>query len=448
MPLKSPQPVEADPPITGMSKLVVIEDDPTDRLLLRELLDSGAALGLQMQEADSAAAGKALVDADTACVLIDNMLPDGYGLELVSELRAAWPLLAIIMITGTGDEEIAAEALRRGANDYLAKKRMSSSRLQIAIQQALESNQLAAVMQRKQAQIALLSELVDSADDLLFVVDVRREAIVMGNAATRRALGRSDEDLGQCPAPVAHLFKAGDAAWHSLRGLLERMSPVRFQTTAWVGQYVGRPIEISARLATQNGRQFVIGIGRDVSELRSLQADLLQQTALDSQTGLPNQSAFLLQFEALSRVDEGEVQLWLLAAIHMKELTAVSRDIGPEALAEWRQQLAQSLRAASEPSGGCVGVFSPRTFLMALPVEDLASSRQVLERLQTTIHQQMRRVLAGLPARAVKHSASGKPAFGALLGPPALLTDADAVGRVVELAGEAELSGRLRVRRA
>ena len=59
------------------AELVVIDDDPTDLLLLRELLDHGNAVGMVLSEASTLEAGAALIGAQTLCVVIDNELPDG-----------------------------------------------------------------------------------------------------------------------------------------------------------------------------------------------------------------------------------------------------------------------------------------------------------------------------------------------------------------------------------
>jgi len=430
---------------SDLPTIVLIEDDANDRLLVREVLEAGEAVGLRLVEAENALDGRTLVDAATACVLIDNMLPDGYGLDLVGELRAAWPALAIIMITGTGDEEIATQALRRGADDYLPKHRMTPGNLHRAIHDAIDKHQLAAVMDRRQAQFELLSALMDTAEDLLFVVDIRREAVVMGNAATRRALGRADDDLGESPAPAANLFKAGEAAWYSLRALVARLSPARFETTVWVGNYVGRPVEISARLVNQSGRQFVIGIGRDISERKNIQADLLRHAAIDPQTELPTNSAFLLQMAALTRDTEST---WMLAAVHVSVLEAITRDINPETLGDWRLRIARLLLDGATQDGGCVGVSSNKTFLLALPVANLKQARDQLDSLQAALVELMKSLPKAAQPLASRSNFGGRVAFGGLIGHPESLVGALQLERVVGLAGEAELTGSQKLVRA
>jgi len=54
-------------------------------------------------------------------VLLDYRLPDADGLDLLQQLRSAFPDMAIVFMTAYGSEEVAVEALRGGADDYLIK---------------------------------------------------------------------------------------------------------------------------------------------------------------------------------------------------------------------------------------------------------------------------------------------------------------------------------------
>src|ERR687896_1359884 len=62
-----------------------------------------------------------LVDDDVAIVLLDHQLPDASGLDVLDAIRARPNPPAVVVITAHGNESLAAAALRRGADDYLAK---------------------------------------------------------------------------------------------------------------------------------------------------------------------------------------------------------------------------------------------------------------------------------------------------------------------------------------
>ncbi|MEL6554949.1 MAG: tetratricopeptide repeat protein [Cyanobacteria bacterium J06621_11] len=58
---------------------------------------------------------------DYDLVLLDLHLPDGQGIDLIKQLRQQTPKVPVVVITGVQDEEIAAAALREGAQDYVIK---------------------------------------------------------------------------------------------------------------------------------------------------------------------------------------------------------------------------------------------------------------------------------------------------------------------------------------
>jgi two-component system, chemotaxis family, response regulator WspR len=101
-------------------KLLVIEDDVDQRELIREtLIDSfGSATVVVAVGSRCEALVQDLASFDL--ILSDYNLPDTTGLELLSDLRARCGT-PVIMVTGENVAQIAAEAIRRGATDYVVK---------------------------------------------------------------------------------------------------------------------------------------------------------------------------------------------------------------------------------------------------------------------------------------------------------------------------------------
>ena len=99
-------------------RLLVVDDDPDIARLLGALL---SRLGFTDVTYVSTA-DEALQAADRAdIVLLDHQLPDAEGLDLLRSLRIRPSSPGLVMITAHGNEALAAEALRRGADDYLVK---------------------------------------------------------------------------------------------------------------------------------------------------------------------------------------------------------------------------------------------------------------------------------------------------------------------------------------
>ncbi|MEO8450049.1 MAG: response regulator [Gemmatimonadota bacterium] len=99
-------------------RVLIIDDDPMMVTLVRKLL---LANGYHhISEASSAA--DALSKAELAdLILLDYQLPDANGVDLIPRLQARANPPSIIMVTGEGNETLAATALRAGAADYLPK---------------------------------------------------------------------------------------------------------------------------------------------------------------------------------------------------------------------------------------------------------------------------------------------------------------------------------------
>src|SRR6185436_4545879 len=105
----------------GGMAILIADDDPEARARLeRALRESGD--GWDVCHAASAKEALALVTrADVECVLLDYRLPDADGLSCLRELRRVRPDVPVLMVTGSGSEEVAVEAMKCGVGDYVVK---------------------------------------------------------------------------------------------------------------------------------------------------------------------------------------------------------------------------------------------------------------------------------------------------------------------------------------
>ena len=102
-----------------MSELLLIDDDQQ----LCELLGSWLSQeGFVVRAChDGSSARRALADSAPAAVVLDVMLPDGSGLELLKQLRNDHPDLPVLMLSARGEPLDRILGLELGADDYLAK---------------------------------------------------------------------------------------------------------------------------------------------------------------------------------------------------------------------------------------------------------------------------------------------------------------------------------------
>jgi two-component system nitrogen regulation response regulator GlnG len=102
-----------------VTTLLVVDDEPSILYSFRGVF---AENGIQVLTAETVAEGLRQFHAGKPdVVVLDLKLPDGSGLEVFEEIRAAAPKLPVIFITAHGTTKSAIEAMKHGAFDYLVK---------------------------------------------------------------------------------------------------------------------------------------------------------------------------------------------------------------------------------------------------------------------------------------------------------------------------------------
>lgn len=118
-------------------RVLYAEDDPADReLTLHHLRRSAPDIQVRVASTGQETL-EALRDEAFDVVLLDYRLPDVDGLQLLRDVLSAAPNVPVLMVTGSGDHEVAVAALKTGAMDYVIKKPGHLDRLPSAIREAL-----------------------------------------------------------------------------------------------------------------------------------------------------------------------------------------------------------------------------------------------------------------------------------------------------------------------
>ena len=119
-------------------KILICDDDPADRKLVRAYLQQLTGREVVLLEAGRTeeiqdALDKGRIDL----VLMDNQMPGKSGMEWLAEI-AERQLAPVVMLTGSGTEEVAVQALQEGAVGYLSKNNLSQEKLVDTIDAALD----------------------------------------------------------------------------------------------------------------------------------------------------------------------------------------------------------------------------------------------------------------------------------------------------------------------
>jgi len=172
-------------------RILLVEDDDADALIVRELLADGLPGARVERVTNLADARRGVHDAD--CVLLDMGLPDADGITGVERLVAETRDTAVVVLTGAASELHGVRAVAAGAQDYLVKGRVDDQLLARSIRYAIERQRAArltrdlfAAERRRADNTRMERALIPS--PLLRSSDV--------TVAVRYSAGREDAELG------------------------------------------------------------------------------------------------------------------------------------------------------------------------------------------------------------------------------------------------------------
>lgn len=172
------------------TRVLLVEHDPADAgLILEALADRGHGL-FQVEWVTQLGAALARIGGGGfEVVLLDLALPDGQGIEAFERVWLAAPDALILVLSGASDEETARQAVRRGAQDYVAKGHVDAHWLPRALRYNIERRAARVALRDSEARFRAIS---DASPLGIFVADLA-ERCVYTNAAYRGISGLSPE---------------------------------------------------------------------------------------------------------------------------------------------------------------------------------------------------------------------------------------------------------------
>ena len=228
-------------------RILYIEDDPGLARLLQKRLGKA---GYTVDIAADGAEGIAKYEADSYDILfVDQSLPVYEGLEVLRILGSRGPLPPTIMITGTGDERVAVEAMKLGAGDYIIKD-VGTKYLELlpsVIEKVLQQRH--AVEEKQRAEEAYQA-VVEHSLQGLHILQGGREAFV--NSAYAKMFGYTEEELlALSTEQIRDLVHPEDQelAWGHYRDRIEeKPAPQRYEfrvirkdgSVRWVETFASR----------------------------------------------------------------------------------------------------------------------------------------------------------------------------------------------------------------
>lgn len=134
---------------TGSTRILLVEDNRADAVLLQEMLTRDAQGRFELCWTTSLRETLERIERERFdAVFLDLSLPDSQGLDTIARLCAAAPAMPVLVMTGLTDEQVATEAVRCGAEDYLVKGQTDARSMIRAVRYAI---------QRKRAEAELIA---------------------------------------------------------------------------------------------------------------------------------------------------------------------------------------------------------------------------------------------------------------------------------------------------
>lgn len=262
------------------ARLLVVDDDEGIGRLIAKTLER---YGHQVARATAGAGALAwLQDHPADLLLLDLKLGDINARDLVAQLHERGLSVPHIIITGQGDERVAAEMMRHGALDYLVKDTDFLAFLPEVVRRALDllekERRLHAAEEALRREFAFTSAVLDTCGALIVVLD-RDGRIIRFNRAAEKVSGRRFEEVHSRSYFDLFLWPEDrESVREVFRRLLEGEPFVEHSHALRTASNERRLITWSStRLVTESPSVgHIITTGIDVTESRRLEKEVLQ----------------------------------------------------------------------------------------------------------------------------------------------------------------------------
>jgi len=205
-----------DTGLARMTKILVVDDSAVDRRLAAGLLEGLDGIDVQTAEHGEQAIEVMGCEAPDL-VLIDLMMPGMSGLELVESIRANFPQVATVLMTSRGNEDLAIQALLKGAASYVPKREMATE-LATTVKSVIQSTKHVRSHHR------LMSCLTETTSKFLLDNDCQLIAPLVGHVQDVLNHVRFGDETDRMQVGVALDEALANAIYH---GNLEISSDVR-----------------------------------------------------------------------------------------------------------------------------------------------------------------------------------------------------------------------------
>ena len=268
-------------------EVLLVEDNPGDARLIQELLSDAKMACFEIEVVERLSDSlEALSERRFDVVLLDLSLPDSSGLDTLKKVLSSTQQVAIIILTALSDEDLAVEAMRKGAQDYLVKGHVDEHLLSRAIRYAIERRRAEEALRQSEEKYRTI---LDSVEEGYFEVDLAGKLTFFNDSLSKMTGSSKDELMGVNYHQYTDSENA-ESVYQVFNKVYRTGEPAKgFDWEITVKDGSKKHIDVSVSLIRDSEGQPIgfRGIMRDVTARKKMEAELLQtrdfiQNILDS----------------------------------------------------------------------------------------------------------------------------------------------------------------------
>ncbi|MBM4053742.1 MAG: response regulator [Planctomycetes bacterium] len=260
--------------------ILIIDDSPEDREMYKRYLSVPGINTYNFIEAENGEDGLTVIkEHKPDCVLLDYLLPDTNGIDFINDAlnKPGNNDIAFVLLTGYGNEMVAINAMKSGAQDYLVKDKLNSDLLLRTVRYAIEKKQSDKTIRINQER---LQAILDYTTSVIYIKDLEGRYVLINkqyekifHVCGENIIGKTDFDI--FPDKIAKNFVEND------RMVIKTSNPVEIEEETPHNGGLHTYISVKFPLFDPMGKiNAVCSISTDISGRKQMEASLLKNNLL------------------------------------------------------------------------------------------------------------------------------------------------------------------------
>ncbi|WP_016956331.1 diguanylate cyclase [Catenovulum agarivorans] len=281
------------------STVLVVDDSETDRLIFERYLTQAHQNFEVISYAEPSTLASILKMVQVDCVILDFNLAGETSIQHIATIHEVSPYTGVVMITGVGDEKVAATAFKSGVDDYLSKNDVSQSRLTAVVSNVIAKKHIEKEHHNANAELTLLRAVMDNTPNLNMVCDPETSLFITFNLALNRFLKLPTEHIKS--KSYFHISKQFDSTddWYEFVETVKKAGHYKYETELINSEGKAVPFEFDCCYAQVGDKHYLLFSGMDISRLKNVQQELIELATKDPLTQLRNRRGLAEEYARL-----------------------------------------------------------------------------------------------------------------------------------------------------